>query len=232
MRAGHRIDLDRTLFSKETNLYLDRLLEITRIAGGALSSTLDRYSLVLGTREQTKTELEVAVAGPRASSRLVMSLPILVLVGAGISGLPIFRVLATPSVVWVSLAVGALLFWLGSRWITRVLTKAQPSFEDVGFDHELLGIGLGAGLPLANASELVPELDVSELQEISLGSGVALTQLVLDRANSLRLEKLNADRLRIQKASVAVLWPLGLIVLPAFVLIAIVPIAAALIQSQ
>lgn len=207
-------------------------MEVNQKCGGSLSNTLDRYSGVLNSREQTKAELELAIAGPKASSRLVMSLPILVILGAGISGLPIFRVLATPSVVWISLGVGAALFWLGSRWIARVLKAAEPNYDDVGFELELIAIALGAGLPLASALELVPTTQEVELQEMSQGNGIALTQLVLDRANSLRLDQLNEDRLKIQKASVAVLWPLGLTVLPAFVLIAIVPIASALIQSN
>jgi len=61
---------------------------------------------------------------------------------------------------------------------------------------------------------------------------VALNELLMERANHLRLEQFTQDRLKIQKTSVAVLWPLGLTVLPAFVLIAIVPVGAALIQNQ
>jgi tight adherence protein B len=85
---------------------------------------------------------------------------------------------------------------------------------------------------MASAAELVPGFQVAELQDLADGSGVAMSQLIVDRADSKRLDQLNADRLKIQKASVAVLWPLGLTVLPAFVLVAIVPVGAALIQTH
>ncbi len=177
-------------------------------------------------------ELELAVAGPTASSRLVMSLPILVFLGAGIAGIPIFRTLASPSIVWVSLALGGGMFWFGSRWTSSILFKAKPDPEDPGLSLDSLGVAIMAGLPLAAASEIAGDVEISELQQLSLGSGIALSELVANRADALRLEKLNNDRLKIQKASVAVLWPLGLTVLPAFLLMAIVPIGFALLQSQ
>jgi tight adherence protein B len=79
--------------------------------------------------------------------------------------------------------------------------------------------------------DFVGNVEVSELQELSSGSGIALVELLQERANSLRIEQFTADRMKIQKTSISVLWPLGLTVLPAFVLIAIVPVGAALIQS-
>lgn len=208
------------------------MLDVTRGAGGPIANTLDRFASVLGTREQAFRELELAIAGPKASSRLVLSLPLLVFLGAGIAGIPIIRVLATSSVVWISLAVGFGIFWLGSRWTNRILKKSEPELGDPGMPLEALGIALKAGLPLSVAAELVGNIETAELQEISISSGIALSQLVQDRADNLRLEQFNQDRMKIQKSSVAVLWPLGVTVLPAFVLIAIVPVGVALVQSQ
>jgi tight adherence protein B len=155
-----------------------------------------------------------------------------VFLGSGIAGIPIFRTLATPSVVWLSLVLGMAMFLLGNSWTNRILRKADPQTSDPGLQLDALGIALQAGLPLSVAAELVDNLEVTEFQNISAGSGVALSQLVSDRADAMRLEQFNQDRLKIQKTSVAVLWPLGLTVLPAFVLIAIVPVGAALIQSR
>jgi tight adherence protein B len=232
VRAGHRIEINPEHFSKTTQQEINQVLEITRLVGGQLASTLDRFAAVLLTREQNKTELELAVAGPKASSRLVMSLPILVFVGAGIAGIPIFASLSSPSLVWLSLLLGALLFWFGSRWTNRLLKRAEPTHEDPGLEIELLAIAVRAGLPLKVAAETVGALDISELEELAAGSGIALQELLVEKANTLRLEQFNRDRMRIQKASVSVLWPLGLTVLPAFVLIAIIPVGAALIQGS
>lgn len=232
IRAGHLLELDEAQFSEQTATDLKLLMQVTKQAGGPISVTLDRLAKVVNAREQAQNELALAVAGPKASSRLVMSLPVLVFIGAGIAGIPIVRVLMTPSIVWLSLALGLAMFWLGFRWTNRILKRAEPTEVDPGIELEAISIAVQAGLPLSAAQELVPKLPMSELQDFGDGSGVALHQLITDRADSKRIDQFNADRLKIQRAAVAVLWPLGLTVLPAFVLIAIVPIGAALIQTQ
>lgn len=232
IRAGHKVDIATEQFATKTRSDLQLLIEVTQKAGGPMAKTLDRFATVLGLCEQSRRELELAVAGPKASARLVLSLPVLVFLGAGIAGIPIFRTLATPSLVWVSFGVGLALFWLGSLWTNRILRKAEPSTEDPGLRLDAMGIGLNAGLPSTVAAGLAGNSDTGELQDLGQGAGIALSQLVADRADSLRQEQFNSDRMRIQKAAVAVLWPLGLTVLPAFVLLAIIPIGTALIQSQ
>jgi tight adherence protein B len=190
---------------------------------------------VLLTLENSRNELALAVAGPKASSRLVLSLPILVFAGAGIAGIPIFQALSKPSIVWISLGLGILMFWLGNRWTSKLLAKANPRKTDPGFGFDALAIAVQAGSPLGPAVERLKDqlgqIDTYELQELSAGSGIALVEILNERADRLRIEQFTEDRMRIQKTSVSVLWPLGLTVLPAFVLMAIVPVGVALIQS-
>lgn len=232
IRAGHLLEVDMSQFSEATSADLQLLMEVTKHAGGPIAVTLDRLAKVVNAREQAQNELALAAAGPKASSRLVMSLPVLVFIGAGIAGIPIVRVLMTPSIVWLSLTLGLTMFWLGFRWTNRILKRAEPTKVDPGIELEAIAIAVHAGLPLSAAQALVPKLPMSELQDFGDGSGVALHQLITDRADSKRIDQFNSDRLKIQGAAVSVLWPLGLTVLPAFVLIAIVPIGAALIQTQ
>lgn len=232
IRAGHLVEVDVSKFSEATAADLSLLIEVTKQAGGPIAATLDRLSKVVNTRDQAQNELALAVAGPKASTRLVMSLPVLVFIGAGIAGIPILRILLQPSIVWLSLVLGIAMFWLGFRWTSKILRRAEPKNTDPGIELEAIAIAVQAGLPLSVAQELVPNLPASELQDFGDGSGVAIHQLITDRADSKRIDQFNSDRLKIQKAAVSVLWPLGLTVLPAFVLIAIVPIGAALIQNQ
>lgn len=233
VRAGHRIEIPKEQFSERTNFDLNLLLKVTERTGGQLSATLDRFAALLIAREHSQSELALAVAGPKASSRLVMGLPILVFIGAGITGIPIFATLQTPSLIWLSLILGGFLFWLGTRWTNRMLKRAEPAITDPGLGLELVAIATNAGHSLESAVELVEQVfgkvEVAELQELAWGSGIAVNHLLVERANALRAEQFASDRLKIQKTSVSVLWPLGLTVLPAFVLIAIIPVGAALI---
>ena len=236
VRAGHQIELKPEQFTEETKRDLNHLIAVTNLVGGKLAPTLDRFAKVLLSREQSRSELDLAVAAPNASTRLVLSLPVLVFIGSGIAGIPIFQVLMRPSVIWISMGIGAALYWLGSRWTRNLLAKAKPRIEDPGLPLDLVAVAVGAGLPLKAATDAVEKqigaIQLSGLPELDAGTGMALNELLIERANTLRLEQFTQDRLRIQKASVAVLWPLGLTVLPAFVLIAIIPVGAALIQNQ
>jgi tight adherence protein B len=232
IRAGHPLNLEFGNFSDETERDLKRLLAISREAGGPIAVALDRMSSVIVVREQTRNELALAVAGPKASSRLVMALPVLVFLGAGISGIPIFRTLSTIPIVWVSLGVGALFFWFGNRWISKLLARAEPRTSDPGLELDGLSIAVQAGMPLQSAIDLLEFQGSESLSSLEANSGIALAQLLTERASQLRQQQFNEDRLLIQKTGVSVLWPLGLTLLPAFVLIAIVPVAAALIQDQ
>jgi len=230
-RAGHLSEFNLGSLDAENAALVNQMLELNHNVGGPVVKVLERLANVVATREQHVSELSLAVAGPRSSAKLVLSLPILVFVGAGIAGLPIFKALSQPSIVWLSLGLGVGLFWLGNRWTNSLLAKAQPTSVDPGLNWDLLGVAIQAGLPLSAARDYIPVDELHELQELTDGGGVALSQLIAERADTARNEQFNRDRMRIQKTSVSVLWPLGLTVLPAFVLMAVVPIGAALLLT-
>lgn len=223
VKAGIPIDL-----SFDDSTELGRLMIFTKTVGGPIAPTLDRYATVLRGREKTLEELGVAAAGPRASARLVTSLPVLVLLGGAISGIPVLRTLTSSWLVAISLAIGLGLFWLGNLWTKKILASAEPTPGDPGFTSELLAIAISAGMPTRQAIELLgaPEESVAFLE-----TGVAAASLLTDKADELRFQQSVNDRKRIQRASVKILWPLGVTVLPAFVLVAIVPLGIAMLQG-
>ena len=235
VRAGHSLNFNLGLLSQSVQVELQKLMEITARSGGPLANALERLGKVLSTREQTQSELEIAIAGPRASTRLVLLLPFLVYVGAGISGLPVLAVLLETPIAPISMLLGALIYLAGARWTKRILAKAEPQLSDPGNSYDAIAVALEAGLPLTQAAEcagVAMTLELRELQESSQSTGIALSESLRNLADSLRHQQFTSDRLQIQKASVSLLWPLGLTVLPSFVLIAIVPIAISLMKGS
>lgn len=223
------MEFDLSQLNDSIRLKLERAMEITKEVGGPLADTLQRIASVVTRLELSRQELEVAIAGPKASTRLVLSLPILVFVGAGISGLPVVRILFQPSLVWLSLLLGLFLFWIGARWTKKLLVNAEPSFVDPGFELDLVALALSAGMPLSVSCDLV---GVQAALVTESSSGISMTELIREQADEARAEQHRSDRLKIQKASVAILWPLGLTVLPAFIFMAIIPIAVALMEGK
>lgn len=228
LRAGMPVKLDANRLSETGRDELERILEVNRRVGGPLIGTLHRFAQVLRKREELTEELQIAATGPKASARLVMNLPLLVLVGGSISGIPVLRLFTSSWIADVSVALGLLLYWTGSSWITRLLAKGKPAGSDPGFNLELLAISVGAGFPLGLAAK---ELGLKESEIQFLGNETPTMQLLTERADELRFASYTADRKRIQKTAVAILWPLGVTVLPAFVLVAIVPLAMAMVIS-
>ncbi|MEY4275726.1 MAG: hypothetical protein RIS26_189 [Actinomycetota bacterium] len=235
VRAGHSLNFNLGLLSQSVQLELQKLMEITARSGGPLASALERLGKVLATREETQSELDIAVAGPKASTRLVLLLPFLVYLGAGISGLPVLSVLLETPIAPISMALGAVVYFSGTRWTRRILAKAEPQRFDPGNGYDAIAVALEAGLPLMQAVDCAEQPMTQELQELqfaSQGTGIALSEALRNLADSLRQQQFTNDRLRIQKASVSLLWPLGITVLPSFVLIAIVPIAISLMKGS
>lgn len=228
LRAGMPLKLDANRLSETGRHELERILEVNSRVGGPLVGTLQRFAQVLRKREELTEELQIAATGPKASARLVLNLPLLVLVGGAVSGIPVLRLFTSSWIADASVALGLLLYWLGSRWVTRLLKKGQPTCSDPGFELELLAISVGAGLPIKLAAK---ELEVEESEIQFLGNETPTNQLITERADELRFATYTADRKRIQKTAVAILWPLGVTVLPAFVLVAIVPLALAMVIS-
>lgn len=228
LRAGMPLKISGERLTENGRRDLERILDVNKTVGGPLVGSLQRFAQVLRKREELTEEIQIAATGPKASARLVMSLPWLVLVGGAVSGMPVLRLFVSSWVADASVALGLLLYWLGNRWIARILENGQPTSLDPGFNLELLAISVGAGFPLGMAAK---ELGVAESEIEFLGNETPTMQLLTERADELRMLSYAADRKRIQKTAVAVLWPLGVTVLPAFVLVAIVPLALAMVVS-
>lgn len=225
LRAGRSVTPTAERLSEGTWRDLQRLMQVNRMVGGQLVPTLQRFAQVLRQRDELTEEIQIAATGPKASARLVMNLPILVFVGGAISGIPVFQLLTSSMLAIVSLVMGLTLYWIGSSWMSRIISRAQPIEEDPGFDLDVLAVAVGAGLPLGFACK---QFDIDEGLIEFLESEVPTIQLLSERADDLRQQQHNENRKRIQRTSVAILWPLGVTVLPAFVLVAIVPLALAM----
>ena len=87
-------------------------------------------------RDELAVRLEAALAGPRASARMLRLLP---LAGLGLATLVDTSVLrfmvATPG-GWVLLGLAALLWWAGQRWSEALVARAAASVTEDGGDGD------------------------------------------------------------------------------------------------
>lgn len=226
----------------EPRTRLERAIAYGRNLGVPLAELLGGMAANANQFEQRQRELRSAFAAPSATAKIVTGLPLLSLGMAQLAGLNPLQALATKPLAQLSAGFGALLLALGWFAMRRLIAGATPNDDDPGNLLELFAQSLLAGLPAraslnAAKSELLRDRDESDaafrtqvaeaerLVEFSLRSGGALRQLVLASADLARSENFARQRAAIDRLSIRLMVPLGLVVLPAFVLVGVVPAA-------
>ena len=191
------------------------------------------------------SRVELAAAAPRATLRLVVWLPIAGLVLGQVFGLDALTVLGRQPIALVALCLGGGLLLAGQAWSQQLMRMARGQSKFDRFPYLLLSSCLQAGYDLAASQELVQNsfTEVSRsvdfaaddiLQEITAtakrtGSGVA--ELITAFARIQMHEQLQLKLRSIETLSVRMMLPLGVAVLPAFVLMTVVPLSLGFISK-
>lgn len=215
-------------------------------SGAAVAPVLDRFAESM--RELTKLaeHRSVLLAGPRATIRLVIALPPLALLLGGLLGFDPLPALATPAGA-VTACVGLLLLVLGGLWASVLAQRVAKADWVAGWEFELMAVALSGGSPPAAASLLA--LDCADLARaewvrlegfaargavtamVAAGQSLGTPLGPLLRAEAERsraVAKVELERAA-ERLGVSVLMPLGVCVLPAFVLLGVVPVLLAVL---
>ncbi len=211
-----------------------RVAKILRVAGSLGSPVVPAIERAIDVelhRQSALAELDAEFAAPKATARLVAWLPIGFLALSQLMGLPIIQAVQQSLIAKLSIGFGVLLLVLARAWSKRILKAASPSQLDVTQSLELVAIALRAGMGFAAALQKVrAPVDTAALlaQERLLArtSGAPVAGLIEARADAIREKQARADRIRIREASIKLMWPLGAAVLPALILMLVVPLAA------
>ncbi len=211
-------------------------------SGSPLAPTLRRLAEVLRALAQGEREVEVALAGPIATGRIVLALPAVGLLLGVLLGFDALRILATTPAGWGCLAAGGLLVLGGIRWNRRLIRAARTLDAAPGLGLELLAIGVSGGASLDRARALVeralaesgiPPLgdEADAVLSFARGAGVPAAALLHAEAEERRrVARAEAQR-RAVELGTRLLLPLGLCVLPAFVALGVAPVILSIVSS-
>ena len=214
--------------------------------GGPILLALNRIADVFDRQQRNQREVQLAFSGPQATAKLVMWLPVLaLLLGQAVGMNPIGAIFhSLLGALSVSLGLGLMV--AGRQWTRRLLARALPTSRDPGAFLDCVLIGLQAGLPLSAAQkqaaqdyELAFDLPPDEQNferlenaaELSRSTGAAVGEILIAEADGFREQQRYEVATRISKLSVQLMIPLGVAVLPAFILLSIVPIAISLLSN-
>jgi tight adherence protein B len=213
---------------------------IARECGAPVAPALGALAEALRDSSRTERQISAAVAGPRATMRLVMVLPIVGALGGALGGFDTLGFLVTTAAGGGLLVAGALMMAGAWWWLRLAVARASPPPGALSLELDLFAVATqGAALPerasilvsenLTRYSLLSPERSVvPSLISLSRRAGVPVSALARSAASVHRDTVRTDAENRVQRLGVAVVLPLGLLVLPAFVMVAIVPLAVSL----
>lgn len=213
--------------------------DVAQLSGGQLALALDRLAEVFEKQQLQLGELRLAFSQPKATANLILILPPIAMLASEMVGISSLKVALATTLGSVAIGLGLLLLILARILSLRMLNRARPKEEDPGGFLDAIVVGLSAGLSAKAATNLARDKHEEHFGEspsteqlqaiqasiaISEKSGIALGGILLARADAFRQAMWQRSRNRVSKLSVSLMIPLGTTALPAFVLLAVVPI--------
>lgn len=216
-------------------------------SGAPLAPALAAYATSLRDRAAAERDVAVALSGPRATARVVLLLPLVAVLLALLMGIDLLAALAQPLAI-ASVVLGLLLVVAARWWIARLLRAAAPPSPSAGLDLDLLAVAAaGGGSPEAARRLVRRALDAvalehavsaeagadlaAELVVLSRRSGAPLGALARAEATELRGRARAEARRTAEVLAVRLMLPLGVCVLPSFLLLGVVPMLIGLLSS-
>ena len=217
---------------------------VATTVGAPMAQSMRRLASALREGAGVARDIQAALVGPQSASRLIMYLPVAAL---GLGALLVFNSLEflfLRPLGWVCIVFSALLIYSGAKWSTKLIVRATPVSWNPGLRAELTAMALGGGASIERAMTLVAQ----ELGEPSTGvssetaaiervlalaeeAGVPAAELLRAEAERQRYDARAAGQEGAQRLGIQLLLPLGLCVLPAFVLVGVLPLVVSVLSS-
>jgi tight adherence protein B len=214
-------------------------------AGASLAPALRGAAEALRDRAGAERDIATALAGPRATARLMSWLPAVGVAMAYGIGVDVIGTLVTGPLGWVAAVSGGGLLVAGRSWTRRLIRSASRAGPVPGIQHELTAIALAGGMSVPAARATIADVtrrvgleglaegdaSVDRVLRIAERAGAPAIELLAAEARQERRTARAEGRRRAELLAVRLLLPLGVCVLPAFVLLGVVPVILAMMSS-
>jgi tight adherence protein B len=222
--------------------------QVSEITGAPLAPCLTSIGASLLDVGSTERAVQIALAGPTATSRLVLGLPLVGLIFGALLGFDTLPFLfSTPAGALCGVAA-VLLVLIAHRWSSRMVRAVAPQGRAPGLLLDLTIIALASGrsgpsavdavsiavadCDLESATEAVEHTDREAVLVLSKRAGIPASLLLASEAQAYRRTARTTAARNAEKLGTQLILPLGLCILPAFILIGIVPIVAGILASS
>ncbi len=219
------------------------VLAVAHQSGAPTAPTLERLAGLLRERAAQRRALEAALAGPRATARLVMVLPLVGLGFGAALGLDVVGAALGGGLGTWSVLAGAALLGAAWAWSRAIVRRAARGEEAPGLALDLVAVALAGGgaadrARTAAAGALIDAGvaasgwdDVDAALDLARRAGVPVRGLLLAEATAARTRARLEGEAQAERAAVQLALPLGACVLPAFALLVIVPLVLSMLSG-
>ncbi|MEO9015379.1 MAG: type II secretion system F family protein [Terrimesophilobacter sp.] len=216
---------------------------VATAAGAPLAASLRDFAAGLRDLAQTERDLATALAGPVATAKLVMVLPAVGILFSVVLGVDSLAALFSSVPGLLCLGTGTALLVAARAWNRRLLNRARPTIRTPGLAMELMAIAVSGGASLSRASAVVAQArercgvqadgvdSIAEVLELSRRAGVPAAALLRSAADEARRQARSSGEQKAATLAVTLMLPLGLCVLPAFMLLSVAPLLIAILSS-
>ncbi|TYL52627.1 type II secretion system F family protein [Agromyces mariniharenae] len=217
--------------------------EVAVESGAPLASGLRELAGALRDEAQLRREVGTALAGPVSSARLVLALPLIAVVFGAAFGFDTVAVLFGNPLGVACVVGGVLLLWAGRRWSRALVARATSHEAERGLELELVAMAMSGGAAVERARAIVRGALASLGGTASVADDVDVVIAVAARAGAPVADLLRAEAARRRRAAradgaaraaalgVRLMLPLGVCVLPAFVLLGVVPLIVSVVTG-
>ncbi|MEY2815508.1 MAG: hypothetical protein RJA78_84 [Actinomycetota bacterium] len=226
-----------------SNLGLSYLLGVAIRSGASVAAEIEVVAELSENRERALERIAIAYAGPKASSRLVIWLPVVTVLIAQLSGVDLLATVVDRPALAISILLGIALLAAAKVVSSSLLRRAMPEQDHPGYFLMAVALASGGGANLNKAQRLAFEeyevvfgrepaedelLAMAEISNLVETTGARVSDLLRAQARNLQRQQLTRNELKIERLGVRLMFPLGLAVLPAFVCLAVIPLMASM----
>lgn len=208
---------------------------IVRETGSPAGPALQALADALRDTDNTLRDIESALVGPTQTIRLVSFLPLIAVIAGLLGGAEhAFLLVSTVAGGAVLGVAGALM--AGAIWWLRLLREsALPAEGEVTLELDIFAAASRGGMLPERARGCIVEQyelrgiplryldELDRLVDLSRRAGVPVSHLATQHSQQLRRQVALAAKATVDTMEVRVALPLGILVLPAFVLVSIAP---------
>lgn len=216
--------------------------QVAAISGAPLGVCLRDLAGSLRELDRIGRDVGTALAGPSATARLVLWLPLVaVLLGMALGFDTLRTLFATPPGL-CCLAAGVVFLIVGARWSSALSARAAMRDPAPGLSLDLVAVAMAGGGAAPAARSIVEEAcerfavpydgaTIAGVLALSARAGIPAGELLRSEAEQQRDQARSDGERAAAILATRLMIPLGVCILPAFLLVGVAPLLLSVVTS-